>query len=328
MAATPADDAATPDPATAAAETAIQDAAQPAGGTASDAAQATASGADDQAAPTVVAATLVPLGQLAPGGGPSTATGAPPAKSAKATQIQTAVGAAAKSLADAAAPASELIKAGASAPAGDMSADPTDPQTDALLALPHDQGQTSADAQSPMTAAANSSSQVPQPTTLTAPLAAATAAPAAAMASSHGADITAQLAAQITSRAGAPRAAFDFALEPQGLGRVDVTLKFESQGQLSAVLSFDNPSAAAEAKSRAGDLQQALQQAGFDVGQSGLSFTSGGQGQGAAWQAPSQATYATAPVLMDPVAEAVSSNSRLRRLQRRRPRHHHLRTRP
>jgi flagellar hook-length control protein FliK len=115
----------------------------------------------------------------------------------------------------------------------------------------------------------------------------------AMLAAAHGADITAQLASQIASKAGASRAAFDFALEPQGLGRVDVSLKIDQQGQLSAVLSFDNPSAAAEAKSRAGDLQQALQQAGFDIGQSGLSFTSGGsQGQGAAWQAPSAPAYA------------------------------------
>ena len=127
------------------------------------------------------------------------------------------------------------------------------------------------------------------------------------MASSHGAEITAQLAAQISSRANAPRSAFDFALEPQGLGRVDVSLKFDSQGQLSAVLSFDNPNAAAEAKSRAADLQQALQQAGFDVGQGGLSFTSsGGQGQDAAWQAPTQTSYVNAPVLADTVAEAIS----------------------
>jgi flagellar hook-length control protein FliK len=58
-------------------------------------------------------------------------------------------------------------------------------------------------------------------------------------------------------------------------------------------LSFDNPSAAAEAKGRAADLQQALQQAGVNIGQSGLSFTSGGgQGQGAAWQGSGQSSYA------------------------------------
>jgi Meckel syndrome type 1 protein len=114
---------------------------------------------------------------------------------------------------------------------------------------------------------------------------------AAALAQAHGADITAQLAAQIASRA--PRTAFDFALEPQGLGRVDVSLKFDTQGQLSAVLSFENPAAAAEARGRASDLHQALLQAGLDVSQSGLSFTSGGgHGQGAAGHAAPQTTFA------------------------------------
>ena len=146
-------------------------------------------------------------------------------------------------------------------------------------------------------------------------------APAPAMlASAHGADITAQLAAQITNKANAARTAFDFALEPQGLGRVDVSLKIDPQGQLSAVLSFDNPNAAAEAKGRAGDLQQALQQAGFDIGQGGLSFTSGG-GQGAAGQNAAQTSFSVAPIRADPVPDPslTASTSALGAHQRRRP---------
>jgi hypothetical protein len=68
------------------------------------------------------------------------------------------------------------------------------------------------------------------------------------------------------------------------------------------VLSFDNPNAAAEAKGRAGDLQQALQQAGFDIGQGGLSFTSGG-GQGAAGQNAAQTSFSVAPIRADPVPD-------------------------
>ena len=120
---------------------------------------------------------------------------------------------------------------------------------------------------------------------------------AAALAQAHGAEVTAQLAAQIASKAGGVRSSFDFSLDPQGLGRVDVSLKIDQQGQLSAVLSFDNPAVAAEARARAGDLQQALQQAGFDVSQSGLSFT-GGQGQGAAFQG-AQPSYGSGPSLAD-----------------------------
>jgi hypothetical protein len=123
----------------------------------------------------------------------------------------------------------------------------------------------------------------------------------AALAQAHGAEITAQLAAQIASRAGAVRSSFDFSLDPQGLGRVDVNLKIDAQGGLSAVFAFDNAAVAAEARSRAGDLQQALQQAGFDVAQSGLSFTSGGgQGHGAAFQNAGQPLYvAPGPSFVD-----------------------------
>jgi D-serine deaminase-like pyridoxal phosphate-dependent protein len=50
---------------------------------------------------------------------------------------------------------------------------------------------------------------------------------------------------------------------------------------MSAAMSFDTPQAAAELKSRAGELHQAMEQAGFDLS-GGMSFdvASGGGGQG------------------------------------------------
>jgi flagellar hook-length control protein FliK len=133
----------------------------------------------------------------------------------------------------------------------------------------------------------------------------------ASLASSHGVEITAQLAAQIASRASAAHSAFDFSLDPQGLGRVDVSLKIDPQGGLSAVLSFDNSATAAEAKSRAGELQQALQQAGFDVSHGGLSFTSGGQGRGADPQAAAQPIYGQAASGADTAAALAATQSQL-----------------
>src|SRR5262249_13252783 len=59
---------------------------------------------------------------------------------------------------------------------------------------------------------------------------------AAALAQANGPEITAQLAAQIAARASPVRSAFDFSLDPAGLGRVDVSLKIDPQGKLSAVL--------------------------------------------------------------------------------------------
>jgi flagellar hook-length control protein FliK len=136
---------------------------------------------------------------------------------------------------------------------------------------------------------------------------------AAALASTHGAQIVGQIASQISAKSGIGKSSFDFALDPAGLGHVDVSLKFDAQGQMSAVLSFDNPSAAAEAKSRAGDLQQALQQAGLDVSQSSLSFTSGGgQGSGgnAQTQGPSFYGSASASADLTPDITTLAASSR------------------
>jgi len=254
----------------------------------------------DEPAASAVLLSLVPPSQLAPVSGPAAQPAAAPAKSSKTAQIQAALSAdTTNTLAAAATPAIVAAK----------SAITDSAESDAAFALPHDDNSQGAQTAQTSTDTPASGDQIAQQTSLLAAPAATVNVPpaAAALATSHGAEITAQLAAQISSRANAPRSAFDFALEPQGLGRVDVTLKFDSQGQLSAVLSFDNPNAAAEAKSRAGDLQQALQQAGFDVGQSGLSFTSsGGQGHGAAWQGATQTSYVNAPVLADTVAETIS----------------------
>jgi hypothetical protein len=177
--------------------------------------------------------------------------------------------------------------------------------------------QTDNAAAQPASAATNGAALAPQVATADVAAAAANSASAApTLASSHGAEITAQLAAQIAGKAGSGQSAFAFTLDPQGLGHVDVSLKIDQQGQLSAVLSFADPSTAAEAKSRAADLQQALQQAGFDVSQSGLSFTSGGQGQGqgAAWQTSVASSYGQAAGPgADPSAEAIVSNARAAR---------------
>ena len=252
------------------------------------------------AVPTAALLTLAP-GQLLPISARALQP-ATPAKSSKAAPADgPAAAGAARTLAPAASPASLVAISEIAAPA--------DAQSDAAFTLAHDgaAGQDLPQDAQPTAGAPGGGTQISPQTAPPAALAMMTgAAPAsAALASAHGAEITAQLAAQISGRASAARTAFDFALEPQGLGRVDVTLKIDPHGQLSAVLSFDNPSAAAEAKSRAGDLQQALQQAGINVGQSGLSFTSGGgHGHGAAWQVPAQTSYAQAPVLTDPGAEA------------------------
>jgi hypothetical protein len=87
-------------------------------------------------------------------------------------------------------------------------------------------------------------------------------------------ETTAQLAAQITGRLAGQSTRFELGLTPEGLGRVDVTLDIDSDGQLSARLAFDNPLAATELRGRADDLRRQLEDAGFTVARDALEFSS------------------------------------------------------
>jgi hypothetical protein len=87
-------------------------------------------------------------------------------------------------------------------------------------------------------------------------------------------ETTAQLAAQITQRLAGQSTRFELGLTPEGLGRVDVTLDIDSDGQLSARLAFDNPLAATELRGRADDLRRQLEDAGFTVARDALEFSS------------------------------------------------------
>lgn len=83
----------------------------------------------------------------------------------------------------------------------------------------------------------------------------------------------ADLAAQMARKLQARSSHFDIQLQPEGLGRVDVRVDIDAQGRLTAAMAFENPQAASELRGRAGELQKALEQAGFDMS-GGLSFQS------------------------------------------------------
>jgi len=70
---------------------------------------------------------------------------------------------------------------------------------------------------------------------------------------------------------------FDLQLDPFGLGKVDVRVEIGSDGRMVAALNFDNAQAASDLRSRGQELRQALEQAGFSIGDSGLSFDFAGQ---------------------------------------------------
>ena len=81
------------------------------------------------------------------------------------------------------------------------------------------------------------------------------------------------LAAQILGRTGLAKSTqFQVTLDPQGLGRVNVSVRIAADGAMSAAMSFDTPQAAAELRARSDDLQRALTQAGFNVADGALSF--------------------------------------------------------
>lgn len=113
---------------------------------------------------------------------------------------------------------------------------------------------------------------------------------APAMLSTHAVrgapETVANLAAQILKKLEGKSTRFDLELDPAGLGKVDVRLEIGAQGRLTAAMTCDNPQAAAELRSRASELQRALEQAGFNLS-GGLSFDVAGdrgQQQGQAWQ--------------------------------------------
>ncbi|HEV7383447.1 MAG TPA: flagellar hook-length control protein FliK, partial [Phenylobacterium sp.] len=103
----------------------------------------------------------------------------------------------------------------------------------------------------------------------------------AAAAAVRGAPQTvANLAAQIVKKLDGRTSQFDVQLDPAGLGKVDVRIAIGADGRMSAAMRFDTPQAAAELKSRSAELQQAMEQAGFDLS-GGMSFdVAGGRGQG------------------------------------------------
>lgn len=124
------------------------------------------------------------------------------------------------------------------------------------------------------------SSDRPPPDAAQAARAHAAATPPTAPAPVRGSPETvAQLAAQILHKLEGQVSRFDIELTPAGLGKVEVRLEIAAHGQVAAAMSFDNPQAAADMRARAGELQRALEQAGFNLS-GGLSFdVADGRGQ-------------------------------------------------
>jgi hypothetical protein len=124
----------------------------------------------------------------------------------------------------------------------------------------------------------------------------------------------AHLSAEIARRLDAQNTRFQVELEPAGMGRVDVKIDIGASGALSASMNFDNPQSAEAMRARSGELQAALEQAGFDV-TGGLAFTTGGMDHGqsdhrAGRHAASAPPSALSASIDDPIIAAATPRTR------------------
>jgi chemotaxis protein MotD len=81
------------------------------------------------------------------------------------------------------------------------------------------------------------------------------------------------IAAEIATRAQAGRSRFQIRLDPPELGRIDVRLDVDKNGQVTSHLLVDRPDTLDALRRDAGDLQRALQEAGLKTADNGLQFT-------------------------------------------------------
>ncbi len=114
-------------------------------------------------------------------------------------------------------------------------------------------------------------------------------------------ETTAQIAAHIIKKLDGRSTRFDMALTPEGLGRVDVSLEIESDGQVTARLAFDTPAAAADLRARADELRRQLLEAGLHLSSDDLEFAerdpSSGFGGGAFERQPDRRAFTGAALL-------------------------------
>ncbi|QOG19716.1 MULTISPECIES: flagellar hook-length control protein FliK [Bradyrhizobium] len=78
---------------------------------------------------------------------------------------------------------------------------------------------------------------------------------------------------EIAAAARAGKTRFDISLDPVELGRIDVRINVDRNGQVTSHLTVEKPETLAMLKQDAPQLQRALDDAGFKTGSNGLSFS-------------------------------------------------------
>jgi flagellar hook-length control protein FliK len=88
------------------------------------------------------------------------------------------------------------------------------------------------------------------------------------------------VAREIVRRANGDNTRFELRLDPPELGKIQVQLDVSRDHKVTAVVSADNPQALSDLTRGARDLQQALQSAGLQLADDGLSFNLSNQNHG------------------------------------------------
>ena len=113
---------------------------------------------------------------------------------------------------------------------------------------------------------------MPQPADRFATVASPAAQSASAQDATAAAVPLAGLAVEIAARAQAGRNRFEIRLDPPELGRIDVRLDIDRSGQVTSRLTVERVETLDALRRDAGDLERALQQAGFKTADNGLQF--------------------------------------------------------
>ena len=148
--------------------------------------------------------------------------------------------------------------------------------TPAAAAPAHDHS-TTATTERPATASTETNVQAAGafsaqlPTTTAASLAAA--GPLTATAATSAAVPLSGLAVEIAASAKNGKSNFEIRLDPADLGRIDVRISVDSSGQMTSHLMVEKPETLSMLQQDAPQLQQALNDAGFKTGDSGLQFS-------------------------------------------------------
>jgi flagellar hook-length control protein FliK len=148
--------------------------------------------------------------------------------------------------------------------------------TPAAAAPAHDHS-TTATTERPATASADGNVQAAGafsaqlPTTTAASLAAA--GPLTATAATGAAVPLNGLALEIATSVKNGKSNFEIRLDPADLGRIDVRISVDSSGQMTSHLMVEKPETLSMLQQDAPQLQQALNDAGFKTGDSGLQFS-------------------------------------------------------